>query len=337
MSDSGSDMDREYSLADACSSPSQGTSAEETRSGEVRVLKGHIFNIQRFSTEDGPGIRTTVFMKGCPLTCLWCSNPESQNIRPEIAHSDGVCDRCGHCVTVCDLKAIAVVENGVRIDRELCDNCGKCVSVCGPRGLRMMGSEVTVDAVFDEIEKDKAYYRNSGGGVTCSGGEALSQQKFVAELFRRCQEARIHTTLDTCGFASEKALKSVLEFTDFVLFDLKLIDNQVHIAMTGRSNKAILENAKHIAASGVGMIIRVPLIPDITDTDENITAIAQFVKQLRPGLTVNVLPYHRFGMNKYQMLDRDYPMRDAMSPSLERAQKIVDLFESFGLPCDMVT
>lgn len=303
----------------------------------ARVPNGRIFNIQRFSTEDGPGIRTTIFVKGCPLTCAWCANPESQYIRPELGHSDAVCDLCGECVKVCAQNAIEVLAAGVRVNREQCDNCAKCVDVCGPRGLRMMGREYTVDEVFDEILKDQTYYQNSGGGVTCSGGEPLTQPQFVTELFRRCHEAGIHTTLDTSGFGPEQILKNMLEYTDLVLYDLKLMDNAAHEAAVGKPNRLILDNARRIADSGVEMIIRVPLIPGITDADDNITAIAQFVKQLRPGLTVNVMPYHRFGMNKYQMLDREYTMHDLKSPSKEHAQKVVEIFESFGLPCEMVT
>lgn len=305
--------------------------------GEKRVPKGRIFNIQRFSTEDGPGIRTTVFLKGCSLTCLWCSNPESQQTRPELAHNNNLCDQCGRCVPACTKNAIALDEHGVRVNRDLCDNCGDCVLVCGPRALRMIGQEKTVDEVFEEILKDRQYYRNSQGGVTCSGGEPLMQAPFVEALFQRCQEAGIHTTLDTCGYGPGAPLEKVLKYTNLVLFDIKAMDNEVHTKTTGVSNRSVLDNAQRVADSNVPMIIRVPLIPDITDTDENITAIAQFVKKLRPGQMVNVLPYHRFGMNKYTMLDQMYPMKDAQPLSQERVAKIVELFEVFDLPCEIIT
>lgn len=299
--------------------------------------KGRIFNIQRFSTEDGPGIRTTVFLKGCTLTCLWCSNPESQHTRPQLAHNDALCDKCGRCVTACSKRAIALTDTGIRVNRELCDDCGDCVQVCGPRSLRMIGEDKTVDEVLEEILKDRLYYRSSQGGVTCSGGEPLMQAPFVAALFERCQEAGLHTTLDTTGHGSPAGLEKVLRHTNLVLFDLKVMDDDLHRKTTGISNRTILENARRVSESPAQMIIRVPLIPGVSDTDENVTAIAQFVKQLRPGPVVNVLPYHRFGMNKYTMLDRAYPMNDAQPLPLERVERIVEMFEAHGLACEIVT
>jgi pyruvate formate lyase activating enzyme len=303
-----------------------------------RAVKGRIFNIQRFSTEDGPGIRTTVFLKGCPLVCPWCANPESQLPLPEVAHSDTLCDHCGRCVEVCDRRAVALnPAGGIQINRQLCDNCAKCVAVCGPRALRVLGQEYTVDEVFREIKKDEAYYRNSGGGVTCSGGEPLTQARFVATLFRRCHEAGLHTTLDTCGSAPRRALQRVLEYTDLVLFDLKLMDRAAHVAIAGQSNRQILHNFRYVVEKGVRLIARVPLIPGVTDSDENISAIAGFVRTFDAGIPVNVLPYHRYGMNKYQMLDRTYQPGDMKPPAEEKVAKIVERFESLGLECEVVT
>lgn len=316
--------------------PRRETTGDSLRKDQ-RALQGRIFNIQRFSTEDGPGIRTTIFLKGCPLACLWCSNPESQKTKPELAHSDVLCNRCGHCVTTCSRQAIVVVDNGVQVNRELCDDCGECVAVCATRALRMMGDVVSVEQVFDEVIKDRSYYRNSRGGVTCSGGEPLQQAEFVAALFQKCQAAGIHTTLDTCGYSTRRSLERVLECTDLFLFDIKMIDDRLHRETTGVSNKLILENARRVAGSGKEMIVRVPLIPDASDTDENIAAIAEFVRTLRAGMMVNVLPYHRFGMNKFDMLDRTYPMGDAKPLAKERVTEIVGLFRSCGLPCEVIT
>ncbi len=337
MSESGLIADQEPGARDTSGLLPEAAAETGTRPTGKQVPKGRIFNIQRFSTEDGPGIRTTVFLKGCSLTCLWCSNPESQQTWPELAHSDALCDHCGRCVPACTRKAISLADVGISVNRDLCDNCGECVLVCGPRALRMMGREHTVDEVFEEILKDRQYYRNSSGGVTCSGGEPLMQAPFVAALFERCQEAGINTTLDTCGYGPGAPLTKVLKHTDLVLFDIKVIDNDIHMRTTGVSNQSILENARRVAESNVPMIIRVPLIPEVSDSDENITAIAQFVKKLRPGLTVNVLPYHRFGMNKYKMLDQAYPMKDAQPIPQERVARIVELFESFDLTCEIIT
>ncbi len=167
-------------------------------------LKGRIFNIQRYSTNDGPGIRSTVFLKGCPLTCLWCSNPESQKSIIEVGHRDTLCNRCGRCIEACGQKAISLLNDdakGVKIDRRLCNNCGECIGVCAEGALVMQGRNVSVEEVFEEIKKDEMFYRNSGGGVTASGGEPLSQPAFVAALFKRCHQSGIHTALDTTGHA----------------------------------------------------------------------------------------------------------------------------------------
>ncbi|MFN8543396.1 MAG: glycyl-radical enzyme activating protein [Candidatus Binatia bacterium] len=302
------------------------------------AVTGRVFNIQRFSTEDGPGIRTTVFLKGCPLACPWCANPESQRATCEVAHSDSLCDHCGRCVPACGKQAIAVSDDGgVVIDRNRCDECAECVPVCGPRALRIMGRDATVDAVFDEIKKDEAYYLNSGGGVTCSGGEPLTQARFVEALFRRCHEAGFHTTLDTCGAAPRRALDAVLAYTDLVLFDLKVMSDAAHVVVTGRSNRQIVDNFRRVVERGVRVVARLPLVPGVTDTDENVSAIAGFVRTLGTGIAVNVLPYHRFGMNKYAMLDKPYLPGDLKPPSDERVEAVVRRFQSLGLACEVIT
>jgi len=276
-------------------------------------------------------------MKGCPLACPWCSNPESQKSTPELAHIDTLCDGCGRCLEACDRKAISLGEQQVRIDRELCDDCGRCVEVCAPGALKIFGREVTVDEVFEEVRKDELYYRNSGGGVTVSGGEPLSQPSFVTALFARCQEAGMHTTLDTCGLASPAVLEQILEYTNLVLFDLKLIDPSAHAAITKGSNAAILGNARLIAARGIPLIIRIPLIPEYTDMEENITALVHFVRELGDGVTaVNVLPYHRFGTSKYDLLDRAFALRDMTPPPQEQVEAIARRFEELALDCEIV-
>ena len=327
MSDSGLDVDQVLDAPDELF----------LEDGAQHLLTGRIFNIQRFSTEDGPGIRTTVFLKGCPLTCLWCANPESQQTRRQLAHNDALCDQCGRCLTACSKQAIELTATGIRVNRDLCDNCGACVKVCGPRALRMIGDDKTVDEVVEEVLRDRLYYRSSQGGVTCSGGEPLMQAPFVAALFERCQDEGLHTTLDTTGHGSARALTAVLQHTDLVLFDLKVMDDALHRQTTGITNRQILKNARIVSASPAQMIVRVPLIPGVSDTDENLTAIARFAKELRPGIVVNVLPYHRFGMNKYAMLDRPYPMNDAQPLTRERVAQVVGMFEACGLECEIVT
>jgi len=302
----------------------------------VDEVKGTIFNIQRFSVQDGPGIRTTVFMKGCPLTCPWCSNPESIHPYPEVAHIAAVCKHCGSCIKVCEPEAISFAEKGINIDRGKCNNYGKCVEVCTNGALKLFGNEVSVEEVFDEITKDKLYYHSSEGGVTASGGEPLNQARFVSALFQRCHEEELHTTLDTSGQARQSDLEMVLKNTDLVLFDMKLIDPGAHIATVKASNQPILRNAKVIVESGVPMIVRIPLIPGLTDTDENLEGIANFVQELNSELTVNILPYHRMGLGKYKMLDRDYKLSELETQPQERLRAIVDRFQSHRLRCDIV-
>ena len=302
----------------------------------VDKVKGTVFNIQRFSVQDGPGIRTTVFTKGCPLECPWCSNPESIKPYPEVAHVTAMCKQCGKCKEACDLEAISFAEKGIKIDREKCNNCGKCVEVCTNDALKLFGKEVSVREVLDEVFKDKLYYHRSDGGVTASGGEPLSQARFVSALFERCHEEGIHTTLDTSGHARQHNLEMVLEHTDLVLFDLKLIDPGSHIATVKASNDPIHRNARLVVAMGIPMIVRIPLIPGFTDTDENIEGIANFVRELDSALPVNILPYHRMGMGKYKMLDREYTLSELQPVPDESLKAIVDYFQSQRLACEIV-
>lgn len=303
------------------------------------MAKALIFNIQRFSVQDGPGIRATVFLKGCPLHCPWCSNPESQNRWVEVMHRNSLCNNCGACIDTCDLKALSINapgEKGMRIDRKRCNNCGKCVEACVEGALTSCGREISDEEVFSLVQKDQLYYRNSGGGVTCSGGEALEQAEFVSALFKRCREGGLHTTLDTCGAAPAAALDKVLPYTDLVLFDLKLMAPHAHRQILKASNGVILRNARIIAAKQIPMWIRVPLIPGITDTDENLRTVASFVKQLDGNITrVDLLPYHRLGVGKYQMLDREYQLLDLDPYSQIELQRIRDRMLSWGVTCDI--
>ncbi len=303
---------------------------------QIAVRKATVFNIQRFSVQDGPGIRTTVFLKGCPLRCLWCSNPESQSRFPEVVHRDSLCDGCGRCVDVCPVHAISLVgDKKVSIDRALCDNCGQCVDACFLQALQISGKETPVEEMFAEARKDELYYRNSNGGVTASGGEPLLQGELVVELFQRCQHAGYHTTVDTCGYAEASVLERVLRNTDQVLYDLKHMDAAAHREATGVSNQLILDNARLIAALQVPMIVRIPLIPTINDSEDNIRATIDFVLSLEQVTEVDLLPYHRFGMGKYRMLDRGYPLPELLPPPEEHVGRLKAMIESSGLKCEI--
>lgn len=301
----------------------------------MQELTGIVFNIQRYSIDDGPGVRTTVFFKGCPLSCLWCSNPESQNPLPEVTYRYTSCKRCGTCVKTCPLGIITLEEDGVHIDRKKCDRCGKCVEACVPEALRMSGDRMTVGEVFDVVKRDRDFYKVSGGGCTASGGEILMQADFVAELFRRCREESIHTCADTTGFGAKEAMEKILLHSDLVFFDLKQMDPALHKKQCGQSNELILNNLALVVEKNVPMVIRFPLIPGCNDSDENITAIAETVAGLTTEAPVNILPYHAYGANKYRMIDKEYQLDDVKSPSTEELERVKKIIESYGLACEI--
>ena len=298
----------------------------------MQELTAQIFNIQHFSTEDGPGIRTTVFFQGCPLRCLWCSNPESQKPERQLAHRAPLCIRCGKCIEVCPHGALSVRDGAIAVDRSRCDVCGSCVSVCPGHAMFFYGEPKTLTEVFGEVKRDAGYYADSGG-VTCSGGECMLQWEFVAALFRRCKAEGIHTTLDTCGQFSPEALDAVRDLTDLVLFDLKHIDSAAHQSYTGVGNERILRNLEACVRSGLRVWIRIPVIPGYNDSEENLRASADFIRDLDPTLHVDLLPYHRFGEGKYSMLGLPYPLDGVKAPGEAQMQTYRQIFTDRGLDC----
>ncbi len=302
-------------------------------------MTGKILNIQRFSTEDGPGIRTTVFFKGCPLTCVWCSNPESQEYEEEIAHRDSLCVGCGTCIEVCPSGAIEARPQseglGVRIDRSKCTRCGECTSACVHGAMITYGSTMTVGAVFDEVMKDSSYYKTSGGGVTASGGEPLMQADFVAELFKRCRHMGIHTALETSGYAPESACSAVCREADLILFDLKVLDPALHKRLTGQTNELILRNFERLVTDSAPVRVRVPVIPGENDDTSDIAAIAEYVAKLDTGVEVDILPYHEYGEGKYTMLNRDYSLQGLSRPEAQELQDLIQVFTKVGLVCSV--
>jgi pyruvate formate lyase activating enzyme len=299
------------------------------------MVKGIVFNIQRFSIQDGPGIRTTVFFKGCPLRCVWCSNPESQNSTFEIAHRNSVCKKCGRCVEACPEKAISLGEKSTGIDRKICTECRKCVETCPFGVYQVYGKKVSVEEVYEEVIRDKPFYDNSGGGITASGGEPLLQANFVAELFKRCQENNINTCLDTCGYADTAAWEKTLPYTNLVLYDLKLMNSKTHSKWTGKSNDKILRGIRLVTEFGVPLIVRIPVIPGVNDSKENMMATALFVKELGQK-DVNLLPYHRFGESKYTMLDRRYGLSKLRRPDDSALEILVNVFKNLDLQCKII-
>lgn len=297
--------------------------------------KGLIYNIQRFSTEDGPGVRTTVFFQGCPLKCLWCSNPESKEYRPQMMFFSKICTECGACLEACPTGASKKKEDGsLWVDRDICTNCGACVDVCPNDARSIAGKWMTVEEVFNIIQKDSLYYTNSEGGVTISGGECTMQPEFVQELLEKCYNRAIHVCLDTCGFAPWDTLEKILPKVDLVLYDIKHLDPKKHKEFTGVDNKLILDNAGRMKQMNVKMIIRLPLIPGYNDDEKNIKATGRFMKLW--GLDrIDILPYHKLGVNKYEALGEKYLLDGIPSLQRENVARTVQILESFGLKVEV--
>lgn len=298
------------------------------------MIKGTIVKIERFAIHDGPGIRTVIFIKGCPLRCKWCSTPESQILSLETGYFASKCLRCAKCAELCPVNAITVFDNGeIVTDRLLCDDCGKCVEVC-PTGARaMVGKEVTVKEIIEEIEKDSVFYWNSGGGITLSGGEPTMQPEFSLGILKACKERGIDTAIETCGYVDWDILDEMLKYLDLVYFDIKHILSAEHEKLTGRGNELIVENCKKIVSNypDIELIIRIPVVPGCNDSDENIAGTAKFVRELAKVMRLELLPYHNFGVHMYEVLLRAYPLPDVESPDEDRMQDLEELAKSCGI------
>ncbi len=298
---------------------------------ETSGRKGLVFSIQRYSIHDGPGIRTTVFLKGCPMTCKWCSNPESINPFPELMVRDARCNGCGKCLEVCVPDAISLDKTSVRVDRSRCDLCLKCVEVCLPGAIEITGKYMSVTEVADECVRDELFYRNSGGGVTLSGGEPLYQPEFAISLLKECRERGLSTAIDTSGYASWEVLDRVLQYTDIVLYDIKHINSEMHRKGTGVRNDLILKNFERIAGTRRARIwVRIPIIPDFNDSEQFIDKLAEFIMGM-PIEKISLLGYHEWGKPKYGALGIKYPLDGCVPPSQERLQILSGIMQSKGL------
>lgn len=297
--------------------------------GAGPLMTDIIFNIQKFSIHDGPGIRTTVFFKGCPLKCLWCHNPESQNTKREMLYDRKKCVMCRTCVNVCPEKAIRVENDSIVTDMDKCKFCGKCVTYCMYEAREIAGKEYTVDDVMKVILQDKIFYKNSGGGVTISGGEPLVHIEFAEELLKRVKSEGIHTAVDTCGAVSFDVLERIAKYTDLFLYDIKLMDDEKHKEYIGVSNKLIFENLIKLSKIHGNINIRMPIIEGVNADNSHIEKTMELIKDLNIK-NINLLPYHDIAKHKYYKLGLGYEEEKMAKPSDEKMNSYKEMLEKAG-------
>lgn len=287
-------------------------------------LRGLIFNVMRFSVHDGPGIRTTVFLKGCALSCWWCHNPESQSRKPEIMYAPERCVRCGDCLRACEHAALTWDDGPIR-DLSRCQQCGKCAQACLADARRLVGEWVSVSELVSRLRRDAVFFDQSGGGVTFSGGEPLVQPEFLFEALKACKAQGIHTAVDTCGYASRETMARISSVADLFLFDLKFADPERHRKYTGVTNGPILENLAMLAESGKPLMVRIPIVPGVNDDEANMRASMDILSRL--GVRkVDLLSYHQTGTDKYQRIGSKYELQDVVPPSIEMMNELSDKF-----------
>ena len=302
------------------------------------MASGIVFDIQHYAVHDGPGIRTTVFFKGCPLRCAWCHNPESHKLQPEISYFRERCARCGKCAEICPQKAIVLTKKeGIIRDNGRCKVCGKCVEVCQSGAMELIGKEMSAGQIIEIVERDKIFYDNSGGGVTISGGEPTMQADFMLELLQAIKNGGIHTAIETCGFFSEALIDDLVNLVDLFLFDIKHINPETHKTFTGMSNESILSNFK-VICSRIGserIIPRVPLIPGFNADLDSIDAIVAFLKQVDYSGPVHLMPYNKMAKTKYEKMGKGAIYKDMGDLTDEDIETIINQIEyrSFKAVC----
>jgi pyruvate formate lyase activating enzyme len=291
-----------------------------------------IFDIKRYAINDGPGIRIVIFFKGCNLGCAWCHNPESISAAPERMYAPSKCISCGTCVEACPEKAITLTSEGIVTDGERCNLSGHCAAVCPTRAIELSGKPMSVAEIMNEIEKERVFFDQSGGGVTFSGGEPLLNPKFLIELLEECGRRNIHRAVDTAGLVNTEILLDVAKHTEMFLFDLKLMDSEKHRRWTGVPNEKILENLQVLSESGAHISIRIPLVGGVNDDQENMEATAKFVASLSgEKKEVNLLPYHRIALTKYQKLGRPDDFQQLKEPTKDAQVRAVAIFKYYGI------
>ena len=305
-------------------------SSPESPAAHSDVLKGVVFNVMRYCVHDGPGIRTTVFLKGCPLRCSWCHNPEGQQSDIQFSFREDRCIRCGNCFDACPNDAVEKQGDRYIPRRDSCEACGTCIATCYTEARQQVGRELTVDEVVAEILRDRAFFEQSGGGVTFSGGEPLLHPDFLREILRRCKASQIHTAVETAGFCTEKTMLSVIPFVDLFLYDLKIMDTEAHRRFTGVDNDGILRNLELVCRSGVNTIVRIPIIPGINDHAANIQSMIAYLHEHTNISVVHLLPYHSMGHDKALHLGMENEVPDIPSLQEEKLIPILNQFQEGG-------
>lgn len=291
-----------------------------------------VFDIKRYAINDGPGIRVTIFLKGCPLSCRWCHNPESISPKVQKMYTAGKCIGCGECVTICPMHACELTPDGIVTDGSLCIGCGQCAQVCPATATEMSGRYESITDLLEVIENERPFFDQSGGGVTFSGGEPLLYPEFLIEILDACGRLQIHRTVDTSGLAKTKNILDVAKRTDLFLYDLKLMDSKKHKQWTGAGNKRILQNLEALAKTGAAIQIRIPLIKGVNADDDNIEATAAFVAALPgPRKKISLLPYHNVAAGKFAKLGRSYEPGPMAEPGEEDLARVITRFASHGL------
>jgi pyruvate formate lyase activating enzyme len=291
-----------------------------------------IFDIKRYAINDGPGIRVVIFFKGCNLHCAWCHNPESISAKVEKMYAPAKCIRCGSCVDVCPENAIRLTAEGIITNEELCIICGKCADVCPTKAIEMSGKVMSVAEIMDIIEKEQVFFDQSGGGVTFSGGEPLIHKKMLIELLEECGKRRIHRAVDTAGNVSTETILEVARHTDLFLYDLKMMDSELHHKWIRAGNELVLHNLTILAQTGAKIIIRIPLIGEVNDNDENIEQTARFIAELAGDKKeVHLLPYHNIAQNKYMKLGKTDNFEKLKEPEKETMVEAIAKFAEYGI------
>jgi pyruvate formate lyase activating enzyme len=310
----------------------------------VELLTGFVFNIQRFSTHDGPGIRTTVFLKGCPLHCFWCHNPEGLNNRQEVHFFPDRCILCGECVIVCEQHAHEIVDGVHSYDRSRCIQCGRCIEACCAEAVQFAGRKMTAEDVIEEVLRDQAFYETSNGGITLSGGEPLLQLNFIYRLLELSKVNGLHTALETTLYRKWSDILPLLPLVDLFLVDLKILDADQHMAYTGLPNHQILDNARQLAATDRHIIFHTPVVPGVNDNPEAIGSIAQFVREMiqlrmeqsveksNTSISLELLPFHRLAGSKYESLGLSYNARDFVPVPQDKMAVLLQTAKNYGIP-----